>query len=57
MIKVKYHSEEPGFDRVYYTPIDPNDKRLFCLQTRAWYICSRDGEPSHSVDDLEIVGP
>lgn len=57
---VIYSHEETGLCRLYYRPADRKDKRLFCTQgihpdSLSWYICSRDGEPSHEVTELEIV--
>jgi hypothetical protein len=58
---MKYHSTDNGFCRVYYRD---EARRLFCFQDDgSWgrvkfvfYVCSRDGEPSHqaSWDNLEL---
>lgn len=50
---MKFHSEDNGFCRVYYR----EGKQLYCWQDDgSWgrhdwkfYVCTRDGEPSHEV--------
>lgn len=50
-IKLNLHSIDNGFCRVYYR----SGKDLLCYQESigtsfALYVCSRDGEPSYSID-------
>lgn len=48
-LEVKLDYKDSGLCRTYYRPVDKKDKRLFCLTDwDEWYICSRDGEPSHT---------
>jgi hypothetical protein len=59
-LMVIYSHEDRGNSRGYYRPVNKKDKRLFCYQPNSawisqWYICSKDGEPSHEVTELEIV--
>lgn len=59
-LRVTYLYEDRGNYRHYYRPANKGDKRLFCTQPDSnwvsqWYICSKDGEPSHEVTELEIV--
>lgn len=55
-LELKYHSTDSGDCRVYYKSCDKTIKLLYCLQkdydTYKLYICSRDGEPSHEVNDI-----
>jgi len=51
-LELKYHRTENGYARVYYK--DAN-KKLYCMQEDnphdfTLYICSKDGEPSTSID-------
>lgn len=56
-----YRECDNGNCRVYYT----HENRLFCWQSYSrkpldafrFYVCSRDGEPSHEVDPLRYVTP
>jgi hypothetical protein len=67
---VKFIREDSGNFRHYYREVDGLRKRLFCTQPaemltlpqwRAqgepldWYECSRDGEPSHRVNNIEVM--
>ena len=56
-VNVKEGLTVRGLCRTYYTPLNKKDKRLFCLTDDGnWYICSRDGEPSHQPDyDLNVL--
>jgi hypothetical protein len=50
---MKLSHVEPGYCRVYFK----QNRTLYCFQEGthgqfSLYICSRDGEPSHTVDDL-----
>lgn len=50
---VKYVRTESGLCRKYYRA---KDKRLFCLtDDGTWFLCSKDGEPSHEVTHIEII--
>ena len=56
---VKYAYPDRGNFRHYYRPVDKKDKRLFCIQIdelgeATWYLCSKDGEPSHKEEGLDI---
>lgn len=59
MIQLKYLSEDRGFCRIYYRS---TNRLLYCRQEDfpghyVWYRCSRDGEPSHVIDEdrIEII--
>lgn len=52
MINLKFKSYDSGFVRCYFT----HEKTLYCVQAGYNYlpellICSRDGEPSHPIED------
>lgn len=52
MINLKFKSYDNGFVRAYFK----HEKTLYCVQPGLYYlpellICSRDGEPSHPVED------
>lgn len=56
MIKYKFHSEDRGFFRVFYTT--PEGRKLYCIQNDGrfgaekfgFYPCTRDGEPLYEVN-------
>lgn len=55
MIKYKFHSEDNGFLRVFYTT--PEGRKLYCIQNDGrfgaekfgFYPCTREGEPLYEV--------
>ena len=54
---VRYTHADRGVYREYYRA---DDRTVYCRQENfperyAWYICSRDGEPSHEVHNITIV--
>lgn len=51
----RFDGEDNGFCRVYYK----RERRLFCWQEDrpgvfTFYVCSRDGEPSHEVEPVAM---
>ena len=52
LIQVKYLYDESGLCRKYYRSTEGH---LMCLQgdhaAATWYFCSRDGEPSHPINE------
>jgi hypothetical protein len=59
-IELKYVDADNGNCRVYYR----NGRRLYCWQmdslrpvTWRFYVCSKDGEPSHEADPLAFEIP
>ena len=61
MIKVKHVRDDPGNSRVYYRSIVLKSRLLLCTQpdhngNTEWYVCTKDGEPSHILTNTtEIV--
>ena len=62
MKALKYHSTNNGFCRAYYRDANKENKTLYCLQSDSnrtkdymLYVCSKDGEPSHSVPILNCT--
>lgn len=67
-MKVKFLREDSGNFRMYYRAKDGSN-RLLCTQPAegvtcpefranpnliAWYVCSKDGEPSHRINGLNM---